>query len=121
MAAPGWSARGSEFARWEGKGMNTFLQLVASGVLTGGVYALLGLAIVLVYKSTRVFNISQGGLVMVGAYANYFFIASLKFPLWLGILGALAFAVLLGFAIRRFVMRPLIGPTLLAPVLIPLA
>jgi len=101
--------------------MNTFLQLVASGVLTGGVYALLGLAIVLVYKSTRVFNISQGGLVMVGAYANYFFIASLKFPLWLGILGALAFAVLLGLAIERFVMRPLIGQPLLAPIMITLA
>ena len=101
--------------------MNTFLQLVASGILTGGVYALLGLAIVLIYKSTRVFNLSQGGLVMAGAYAVYFFIGWLNLPLWLGLLGALVFAVLLGMGIERFAMRPLIGQPVLASIMITLA
>jgi branched-chain amino acid transport system permease protein len=42
-------------------------QFVASGVVTGGIYALIGLGFVIVFSVTRIINFAQGELVMLGA------------------------------------------------------
>ncbi|TAK36922.1 MAG: branched-chain amino acid ABC transporter permease [Chloroflexota bacterium] len=97
--------------------MMTFLQLLVSGFLTGGIYGLLGLAIVLVFKSTQVFNLAQGGLVMIGAYALYLFLDQLKIPLVLSLPLLVVFAVALGMGIERLALRPLIGQPLIASVM----
>ena len=53
--------------------MNFFLQICVNGILTGFVYALMALAIVIIYKSSSVFNFAHGSLVglrdhVVGPY-----------------------------------------------------
>lgn len=48
--------------------LQSFLQSVASGVITGSVYALIALSLVLVYKSTDAINFAGGEMVMVGCY-----------------------------------------------------
>src|ERR1700730_2035689 len=46
------------------------MQAVASGSLTGCVYALVALSLVIIYKSTDVVNFAGGELVMLGAYVG---------------------------------------------------
>jgi branched-chain amino acid transport system permease protein len=48
--------------------MSLFLQAAASGIVTGCVYALVALSLVIVYKSTDVVNFAGGELLMLGGY-----------------------------------------------------
>ncbi len=52
--------------------MIVFLQSLISGVLIGGVYALVGIGLTLVFGVMRVINFAQGDLLMVGMYLTYF-------------------------------------------------
>ncbi len=52
--------------------MIVFLQSLLSGVLIGGVYALVGIGLTLVFGVMRVINFAQGDLLMVGMYLTYF-------------------------------------------------
>jgi len=93
--------------------VSLFLEYSIVGLASGGMYALIALGFVLVFKGTGVFNFAQGELMMAGAYAY------LVTTQWLGAHWAfgLAAAVVLGFAlgaaVERLVLRPLAGqPTL---------
>jgi len=86
-----------------------FLQMLLAGLMTGGVYALVALGFVMVYKASGVFNLAQGELFMIGGLLCWTFIAELGIPLWLSLLIALAAAAILGILIERLTMRPLIG------------
>src|SRR5690606_11614664 len=52
---------------------------VASGVVTGCVYALVALSLVIVFKSTDVVNFAGGELVMIGGYLGLFFLVYFGF------------------------------------------
>ncbi|MGZ8753433.1 MAG: ABC transporter permease subunit, partial [Acidimicrobiia bacterium] len=51
--------------------MTKFLQLCASGLALGAVYALVALGFVVIYRATGVINFAQGGLVVLGAFLVY--------------------------------------------------
>lgn len=53
---------------------------VVQGVLLGGVYSLLALGVVVVYKSTKVFNLSFGGLLLFLTYFMYWLLTSAGLP-----------------------------------------
>src|SRR5262245_31992516 len=55
------------------------LQGIASGIVTGCVYALIAISLVIVYKSSDVINFAGGELVMLGGYLGMFAL------LWLGL------------------------------------
>jgi branched-chain amino acid transport system permease protein len=59
---------------------NLIWQGLASGVVTGCVYALVALSLVIVYKSTDVVNFAGGELVMIGAYLGLFILLGLEWP-----------------------------------------
>lgn len=101
--------------------MEALLQAIASGLVVGSLYSLVGVGIVVIYKSTHVFNFAQGGLLMVGAYLAWFFMVRLGMPIWIGLLGGLACAVLMGFLIERFGMRRLVGQPILSLIIVTLA
>jgi branched-chain amino acid transport system permease protein len=84
------------------------LQQLASGVTAGGVYALIALGFVLIYKSTDVVNFSQGELVTWGAYFGLTFVG-LRLPFLAAFLLALVASGALGLVIERVAMRPLLG------------
>jgi len=92
--------------------MTELLQYVVTGLMTGGLYAMVGLSIVLVYKATEVVSLAHGELLGFGALFFWLFFVALGLPLWLSILVMLACSALLGFIIERFAMRPLIGQSL---------
>lgn len=82
-----------------------------SGVVQGSVYGLLGLGIVLLYKSGRIFNFAQAEMGAFAAFITAFADQGTgpfpNCPVWVAILLGLATGVLLGLAIERVVIRPL--------------
>ncbi|MEJ2723746.1 MAG: branched-chain amino acid ABC transporter permease [Deltaproteobacteria bacterium] len=101
--------------------MEAFLQSIASGLVVGSLYSLVGMGIVVIYKSTHVFNFAQGGLLMVGAYLAWCFMEQVGMPIWLGLICGLGSAVVIGFLIERFGMRRLVGQPILSLIIVTLA
>jgi branched-chain amino acid transport system permease protein len=103
--------------------VNTFLQLAISGVLVGGVYGLIAMGFVTVYRGTRVFNMAYGQFAVLGAYMAWTFLGSSAephLPMALGILCTLAFAVVFALFIEWAVFRRLIGKPIFASFIITL-
>ena len=73
--------------------MTTFLQLVVVGLSTGSAFALVGMSLVLVFRTTGIVNFAQGVFVVVGGL--YTFQLSSRMPLLLAMLVSIAFAALL--------------------------
>ncbi len=101
--------------------MEAGLQYVATGLMVGGVYALVALAIVLIYKATGIFNFAVGNIMMFGAFVCWSFMAQLGMNPWLALMLAVLAGAILGWVVDRFAMRPLIGQPILAPVMVTLA
>jgi len=78
-----------------------FLQLLVGGVAVGGVYALIALGFVIIYKATDVLNLAQGEMLMVGAYVSFWLLDRGGLPFPLAVAGTLVFAVVLGLVIER--------------------
>jgi branched-chain amino acid transport system permease protein len=93
-----------------------FLQFIIGGLFLGGIYALIALGIVIIYKSTNVFNFAQGWMVTLGAFMLATFIG--KFGVVVGMIAGLAFGALMGLLIERLLMRPLIGQPLITALLL---
>ncbi|MBM3118698.1 MAG: branched-chain amino acid ABC transporter permease [Chloroflexi bacterium] len=92
--------------------MSELLQYMITGLMIGGLYALVAVPIVLVFKATEVVSIAHGAVLAFGALFFWFFFVALGLPVWLAILLMLAGAGLLGLIIERFTLRPLIGQPL---------
>jgi len=87
-------------------------QFTVTGLLAGGPLALTALGLVLIFKSTYIFNFAQGQLLLLGALVTWWFSVELGFPLWLAIILALALSALLGIIIERLALRPMTGQPL---------
>lgn len=85
-------------------------ELAVNGALVGLMYSLVALGIVLVYKSSSVFNFAQGALVMLAAYLVW--AGSRVVGVVGGVLAAAAAMALLGLGIERFALRRMIGQPL---------
>ena len=100
-------------------------QQFVTGVLNGGIIAIIALGIVLIYRSSEVFNFSHGQLVMLGAFVTWWFAGGadnslVDLPLVPAVLAALVVSVLIGLLIERLALRPMTGQPLLAIVLMTL-
>jgi branched-chain amino acid transport system permease protein len=95
-------------------------QFTMTGLLAGGPLALTALGLVLIFKSTYIFNFAQGQLLLLGALITWWFSVELGLPLGLAIILALMLSALLGFLIERFALRPMTGQPLLSIILMTL-
>lgn len=86
-----------------------FLELAINGGLAGLMYALVAMGIVLIYKSSSVPNLAQGGLTMLGAYLVLGIGSMLGVSLWIAIPLAMASMFLVGMGIERVALRRLAG------------
>ena len=88
--------------------MTDFLQLVLSGMATGGIYALAALGFTLLWQASGTINFAQGEFVMLPAFTMLGLI-SVGLPLWASFLVTCALAVLvLGWGFKRGVADPLL-------------
>jgi branched-chain amino acid transport system permease protein len=97
-----------------------FVSLLVDGALAGAIYALIALAFVVVYKSSRMINFALGEWAMIGSR-----LAAAGFQtLGLGVVGALGVAGLgmvgLALAFSRFILRPLVGQPLISFIMVTL-
>lgn len=81
------------------------LQLIATGVTTGSIYALLGLGLVVVYSTTRVVNVAIGEFAMIGALVAATLVGT-SLPLALALPLAVATGTLAGLLMYRVAIRP---------------
>jgi len=96
-------------------------QFAISGLLAGGPIALTALGLVLIFKSSYIFNFAQGQMLLIGALITWWLSVELGLPLWLAILLAIVFSALMGLVIERLALRPMTGQPLLSIILMTLA
>lgn len=92
--------------------MSTVFQLILTGVLIGGIYGLIAMGFVIVYRTGRVFNMAYGQFSVIGAYVAWTFLGSPDEPrlsLPLAIVCTLLVAAAFGLFIERVIFRHMIG------------
>ena len=100
--------------------MYFFGQLFISGFVVGSVYALIGVAIVVIFKTTEVFNFAQGALMLVGAYVCWSLAEQLGLPMIVGIFLTMGFSIILGLTASKLFIQPLIGQPILSVIMMTL-
>lgn len=86
------------------------VHVVVSGLATGAIYALMALALVIIYNATRTLNFAQGEMLMVSTFVAWAALGA-GLPLGVAVLVAVAAAAALAFAFERFVIRRTIAAT----------
>jgi len=99
--------------------MERFGFLTLDGLSHGAVYAAFALALVLIWRSTRVVNFAQGALAVAAAYIGYS-VTTASGSYWLGFVAALLGGCALGAVVERLVMRPVEQGPPLNPVIVAL-
>ena len=85
--------------------MDAFLDQVVAGVATGGIYASLALALVMIYRATHLVNFAQGEMAMFSTYIAWTLIEA-GMPYWQTFFLTVAIAFALGVLIERVIVRP---------------
>jgi branched-chain amino acid transport system permease protein len=85
--------------------MDAFLHQVLAGLATGGIYASLALALVMIYQATHLVNFAQGEMAMFSTYLAWSLIEA-GLPYWAAFLLAVAISFVAGIVIERVVIRP---------------
>jgi branched-chain amino acid transport system permease protein len=85
--------------------MEAFLHQVFSGLATGGIYASLALALVMIYQSTNHINFAQGEMAMFSTYLAWSMING-GMPYWWAFLLTVLISFSAGIIIERVIIRP---------------
>ncbi len=83
-----------------------FMQQVVSGLASGGIYALLALALVIIHRSTGVINFAQGEMALLSTYIAWALVTNEGWRYWPAFAVTLALSFAGGVAIHRVVIRP---------------
>ena len=97
--------------------MDTFIAQVLSGLVTGGIYASVALALVMIYQATHLVNFAQGELAMFCTYLAWTMINA-GFPYWAAFALTIVLAFVVGVIIERVVIRPVESSSVLAVVVV---
>jgi len=97
-----------------------FMQLLLSGLSMGSIYALVALGFVLIYKATSILNLAQGEFLMVGAYICLSITLDFGLNFVASFMLTMVFSVILGLAVERLVLRPLIGEPIISVIMVTL-
>ena len=98
--------------------MIDFLQMLASGIAVGSSYALMGLAMVIIYKTSEVPNFAQGEMALISTYFTFMILEYHGFPYYVAFPAALIFSVLLGCILEFAVLRRAKEPNILGMIVI---
>src|SRR5438309_1094633 len=99
------------------------------GIVNGAAFGLVAIGLVMIYKSSRVFNFAAGEFATLGAFATYIGVKTLDLPYLLAALLGIAAGTVAGLVTERLVVRPLsnrpkvtvlVATAAIATILIPL-
>src|SRR5438093_6053056 len=97
--------------------MEAVLYQVLAGLATGGIYASLALALVMIYQATHLVNFAQGEMAMFTTYIAWSLIQA-GMPYWAAFLLTVLIAFVLGVLIERIIIRPVDQAPVLAGVVV---
>ena len=97
--------------------MELFLMTLTSGIMIGGIYALVALGWVLIYKCSGVLNLAMGELTLIGAYVSLSFY-SMGVPFLLSLMFSLIIGFVLGVLTERIFLDKLIGEPVLTVIMV---
>ncbi|RFU22346.1 branched-chain amino acid ABC transporter permease [Geodermatophilus marinus] len=88
--------------------MQQFVNVTLTGLISGSVYAAFALALVLIWRSTRIVNFAQGSMAAATSFIALALIQS-GWSYWLALVVALVSGFVLGAVVERVVIRPVEG------------
>ena len=97
--------------------MELFLMSITSGIMVGGIYALVALGWVLIYKCSGVLNLAMGEMTLIGAYISLSFY-HMGIPFILSLLLSLIVGLILGILTERIFLDKLIGEPVLTVIMV---
>src|SRR5881275_232111 len=87
--------------------MGIIVEAIMTGILTGGVYALMASGLTLVFGVMDIINVGQGALIILGAYLSYVLEQNLHIDLFLGLLITMPLMFAFGLLIEWLFIRPI--------------
>jgi branched-chain amino acid transport system permease protein len=93
-------------------------QILVSGIAAGGVYGLIALGFVLIYKATSVLNLATGEFMTLGAFVCLTVLTELSAPFGVALFLTMIFAACLGALTERIALRPLIGEPIISVIMV---
>ena len=97
--------------------MNAFLHQLLAGLATGGIYASVALALVMIYQATHHINFAQGEMAMFSTFIAWMLIQA-GLPYWLAFAATVVLAFVLAAAVEFTVIRPMHDKPALAVVVV---
>lgn len=97
--------------------MELFLMALTNGIMVGGIYALVAIGWVLIYKCSGVLNLAMGEMTLIGAYLSLTFY-SMGVPFLLALLISISIGFVLGILTERIFLDKLIGEPVLAVIML---
>jgi branched-chain amino acid transport system permease protein len=97
--------------------MELFFMTLTTGIMVGGIYALVALGWVLIYKCSGVLNLAMGEMTLIGAYMSLSFY-SMGMPFILALICSLIAGLILGVLTERIFLDKLIGQPVLTVIMV---
>lgn len=98
--------------------MDYLVNLAVSGIVIGSLYGLIAMGFAVIYRATGMVNFAQGEVMMLTAYSAYSFRADLEIGIVQTIFLTVLFGMLIGAAIERLFIRPMLGEPIISRVLV---
>ena len=98
--------------------MNAILQSIVSGILVGGIYALISIGLTLIFGIVRIVNFAHGEFLMLGMYFTYFVFTYLGIDPYLAILLVVPLMFFLGAITHKLVIKPVLRGTSMQHILV---
>ncbi len=89
--------------------MGEFLASLVRGLGLGGLYAMLGVSFVIIYRATGVVNFATPALMVLGAFFTGLLGVTAGLPFFVAVILAMVIMALIGMIIERVTLRPMVG------------
>ncbi|MBI2769700.1 MAG: branched-chain amino acid ABC transporter permease [Burkholderiales bacterium] len=97
--------------------MDLLIHQILSGLATGGIYASVALALVMIYQATHLVNFAQGEIAMFATYLAWTLIQA-GIPYWVAFFLTVAIAFIGGVVLERVVIQPVENAPILSVVIV---